>query len=63
MKYQANIFRATWEIVSADGHTRVCQGPLPYDMQSGIALNAAISEALQADSDTAVLEAMRLWSR
>ena len=63
MKYKANIFRATWEIVGPDGHTRVCQGPLPYDMQSGINLNADIRKALLSDGDTEVLEIMHLWRK
>ena len=63
MKYKANIFRATWEIVGSDGHTRVCQGPLPYDMQSGITLDAAIRKGLRADNDTEVLEIMHLWKK
>ena len=63
MKYKANIFRATWEIVGSDGHTRVCQGPLPYDMRSGINLDAAIRNGLQANNDTEVLEIMQLWRK
>ena len=65
MKYTVDIFRASWQIrtnVKVDSRV-VCQGPYPNDEASGPVLMVALLNAVRADDDNGVKQAMGEWAK
>ncbi len=62
VSYKVNVFRATWEIRAHDPDRRICEGPLPYDMESAKVLALNWDKAVRVVTDDEVRTMMKAWT-